>query len=353
MCTILHARAMKDRVTLIVNIIVNITETMAITMISIMVMNIAGTETTNSILKMVNISNCVVVILVLLFLNMCVSRNSILPGRPSAVWYGRLRLMTWNASGIMSSGSYLGHVLGTYDIDICGVSEHWLYKKDLHFLDSVDSDYNYSAVSDSDLELPSRRRVGKGGVALFWKRTIDSRVSILNIDDDRLVGIQYQVSHNSYTYIIQAYLPSANHPISELNDYLLKLQDICSMYDRRGTVILMEDFNAHFNGEKFIKPHDRRSNLFLQFIASNNLISINTLEMCTGAMSTYVSYSGEQYSMIDHILLPIEKYDLVTFCEILDDDALNVSNHRPICFHVKLSHAEETTTAAPSVRKSV
>ena len=80
---------------------------------------------------------------------------------------------------------------------------------------------------------------------------------------------------------------------------------------------------------------------------------INTLEMCTGAMSTYVSYSGEQYSMIDHILLPNEKYDFVTSCEILDDDALNVSNHRPICCHVNLSHAEETTTAAPSVRKSV
>ena len=219
-----------------------------------------------------NVGLLFVVILVLLFHNMCVSRNSTLPGRPSAVSYGRLRLMTWNASGIMSSGSYLGHVLGAYDIDICGVSEHWLYKKDLHFLDSVDSDYNYSAVSDSDLELPSRRKVGKGGVALFWKRTIDSRVSILNIDDDRL-----QVSHNSYTYIIQAYLPSANHPISELNDYLLKLQDICSMYDSRGTVILMGDFNAHFNGEKFIKPHDRRSNLFLQFLASNNLISISTL----------------------------------------------------------------------------
>ena len=75
--------------------------------------------------------------------------------------------------------------------------------------------------------------------------------------------------------------------------------------------------------------------------------------MCTGAMSTYVSYSGEQYFMIDHILLPIEKYDLVTSCEILDDDALNVSNHRPICCHVNLSHAEETTTAAPSVRKRV
>lgn len=88
-------------------------------------------------------------------------------------------------------------------------------------------------VSDSDLELPSRRKVGKGGVALFWRRTLESRVAILNIDDDRLVGIQYQVSHDSYIYIVQTYLPSANHPISELNDYLLKLQDVCSIYSSR------------------------------------------------------------------------------------------------------------------------
>lgn len=52
-----------------------------------------------------------------------------------------------------------------------------------------------------------------------------------------------------YAYIIQAYLQSANHPISELNDHLLKLQDMCSIYGNRGTVIFMRDSNAHFNGK--------------------------------------------------------------------------------------------------------
>ena len=74
----------------------------------------------------------------------------------------------------------------------------------------------------------------------------------------------------------------------------------------------MGDFNAHFNGEKYVKPHDRRSALFLQFLAGNNLLSINTLQMYIGAWSTFVSYSGEQFSMIDHILLPTEKADLVS-----------------------------------------
>ena len=261
--------------------------------------------------------------------------------------------MTWNASGIMSSGSYLGHILGTYDVDFCGVSEHWLYKKDHHFFDSIDKSYNNFVVSDFDLEVPSRRKVGKGGVALLWKRSLDNRVAILNIDDDRIGGIQYQISKDNYVYILQVYLPSSNHPISELSDYLMKLQDICSLYGERGTILIMGDFNAHFNGEKFVKPHDRRSNLFMQFLASNNLISINTLRICTGALSTFVSYTGEQLSMIDHILIPVEKVDLISICEILDDDALNVSTHRPVYCHVNLPHAEQSRKPFPSVRHCV
>ena len=31
--------------------------------------------------------------------------------------------------------------------------------------------------------------------------------------------------------------------------------------------------------------------------------------------------------MIDHILIQIEKTDLVSMCKVLDDDALNVSTH--------------------------
>ena len=61
----------------------------------------------------------------------------------------------------------------------------------------------------------------------------------------------------------------------------------------------MVDFNAHFNGEKFVKPHDRCSELLMQFLASNksnNLVSVTTLRVCTGALSTFVSYSGEQLS---------------------------------------------------------
>lgn len=253
----------------------------------------------------------------------------------SAVCLDRLALMSWNASGIMSSGMYLGRTLDDYDIDICGISEHWLYKKDLQFFGSINNSYKYYAVSDFDLDRPSRRRVGKGGVALLWKRTINNRISVLDLDDDRLIGIQYQLSKDTYMYIIQVYLPSANHNIGKFEEYLFRLQDLCSIYSDRGTLILIGDFNSHLNGVNFIKRHDRRSILFSNFLRNNNLVSANTLQLCTGASCSFVSYSREYASLIDHIILPIEKQDLILQCEILDDDALNVSAHRPIFCSVR------------------
>ena len=285
-------------------------------------------------------------------LNMGTNFQNHHPYRASAASLGDLKLLSWNATGIMTSDSYIGRSLEQLSVDICGIGEHWLYMNDLHFLESISCSYKYAAVSDSDLEKPSGRKVGKGGVAIFWKRTIDSRVSLLNIDDDRIIGIQYQISKDNFVYIIQVYLPSVNHALAHFDEYLLKLQDICSMYNEMGTLIIMGDFNAHINGRIFVKPHDRRSAILSNFLVTNNLIPVNTLSICTGADSTFLSYSGEHTSMIDHILVPSEKVDLVAECKVLDDDALNVSNHRPVYCRIIFPHVEQTDPIL-NVKRSV
>ena len=45
-------------------------------------------------------------------------------------------ILTWNATGIMSSAAYLSDCLNQNKVDICGISEHWLYEKDLSFFKS-------------------------------------------------------------------------------------------------------------------------------------------------------------------------------------------------------------------------
>ena len=81
-----------------------------------------------------------------------------------------LKLATWNVSGIISSAQYLQKLLHEKYIFICGISEHWLYENNAHFLNSVFSDYNHLTICDEDLSLPSNRTVGKGGVALLWRK---------------------------------------------------------------------------------------------------------------------------------------------------------------------------------------
>ena len=124
------------------------------------------------------------------------------------------------------------------------------------------------------------------------------------------------------------------------------------MHKEIGSLIIMGDFNAHINGRIFVKPHDRRSAIFSNFLATNNLIPVNTLSLCTGADSTFVSYSGEHTSMIDHILVPSERVDLVVECKVLDDDALNVSNHRPVNCRIIFPHVEQTDPIL-NVKRSV
>lgn len=45
--------------------------------------------------------------------------------------------------------------------------------------------------------------------------------------------------------------------------------------------------------------------------------------------------------MNDHMLIQVEKVDLVSACKILDDAALNVPTHRPIVMRINVPHAEQ------------
>ena len=67
----------------------------------------------------------------------------------------------------MSSASLLCDSLNDKHIDICCISEHLLYEKNLNFLEQIDTNYKSHVISDAALRLPGRRRVGKGSVALL------------------------------------------------------------------------------------------------------------------------------------------------------------------------------------------
>ena len=147
-------------------------------------------------------------------------------------------------TGVMASASYLCDVITQGEIDICGISEHWLSPNNLYFLDTISNDYNYHAVCDNDLYSCKTRKVGKGGVAILWNNRYDNYVVPLNIDSDRIVGIQLQNSPGDFVFIFQVYLPCSNHNIEKYNDCIALLYDLHSSFCDHGLTVCIGDFNA-------------------------------------------------------------------------------------------------------------
>lgn len=48
--------------------------------------------------------------------------------------FQNLSILSWNATGIMSSSTYFSDTFNEKHIDIYDILEHWLYEKDLPFL---------------------------------------------------------------------------------------------------------------------------------------------------------------------------------------------------------------------------
>ena len=61
--------------------------------------------------------------------------------------------------------------------------------------------YKNHSVCDKDLRNPCVYNVRKGGVAILWNNKYSNNISVLPIDDDRIVGIQFECSKNCFLYI--------------------------------------------------------------------------------------------------------------------------------------------------------
>jgi len=236
-------------------------------------------------------------------------------------------VITWNVTGVMSSSSYLCDVITEGKIDICGISEHWLYPHNMFFLDCISSDYNCHGVCDKDLYWTNeRRKVGKGGVCIMWRKQLDNFIVPLSIESDRIVGIQLQLLNNQYIYMFQVYLPSSNHSLNEYRECMTILYDLYHTYRDQGLVVFMGDFNARVNSIR----SSTRDDCLKGFLLDCNLCAINQTQLRYGPRDTFVSYDNQSASTIDYVCIPVECTDLVTHCEVAGDACLNVSRHRPI-----------------------
>jgi hypothetical protein len=103
------------------------------------------------------------------------------------------------------------------------------------------------------------------------------------------------------------------------------------MYSEGTEVFVLGDLNGEMCGPRYTQvKSNARSQELGRVAAWLELTSLSTAANCRGPKYTYSPYDGGPQSLIDHILINNASHDLVKNCAVLDDCALNVSDHLPV-----------------------
>ena len=100
--------------------------------------------------------------------------------------YRRLRLTTFNCKNILTCGALFDELSRTEDIVV--IQEHWQFKCQLYLLNEINENYQ---VSGKSLDFynpisPAQIPRGYGGMAIFWRKTLDHLVTDLDSGNERI-----------------------------------------------------------------------------------------------------------------------------------------------------------------------
>ena len=208
---------------------------------------------------------------------------------------------------------------------------------------STDHKYKCIAVSASDNPPILSGKQAHGGVALFWKQTLNDFVTPLdlkNIDSDRIVGIRCDLNNSVPLFILSVYLPSSDHNIDDYDEYLDYLWALYDSLSAKGIVVAMGDFNGDLGnalGDRGTVNPNQRGVKLLDFANYFNLCPTNLLSTCEGPLETYFSHCERYKSTTDYIFFPNCLYHSIVSCITFDRDIENTLDHVPVKLQVEVS----------------
>ena len=112
---------------------------------------------------------------------------------------------------------------------------------------------------------------------------------------------------------------------------MIEVENVVSVLQRSGPVIVMGDFNAHIGqpySERTPGQTNAQGQLLLDLINRSNQYIASLVNTAAGA--TYTFCSGNYYTVVDYCLVDSWAAHLVSSCEILDRHALNRFDHLAI-----------------------
>ena len=251
-----------------------------------------------------------------------------------------LKIRCLNLRGFKSNTDYFRLILGSYDV--FAISEHWLHDY-LHLLNSFSSDYVFHSVCSPTTEdsvwCRPRYLRGHGGVAIGWRKSLQNISKLDTSPSHRVIGIKL-LSDPRPLCILSVYLPSRSGCTDDFRESLVCLDSLVNSLGYDNDIIILGDFNADLGpagGPNCSTPSNEQGRILTHYLSRWNFLSTHLHLGSSVCSHTYESEAHGSFSTIDHILCPEHLLSSFHKSLVLEESALNTSDHLPLSCSLRLT----------------
>ena len=255
------------------------------------------------------------------------------------VKYFDLSVSTLNCHGLKTNVGYVKDLTDGYCVNF--ICETWLQPHELATVASIFEDENKWCHLQSSMDtsvLTNGRPYG--GLGYICQKRASAAYQIINSDSDRVCALNVIQDGHTVVTLVGVYLPfhdGSSEQAELYMDTLFKIQCLIDSCCDVAPVMVIGDFNMSLpktdylqNNWQRCRPYNRNSVLLYNFIQNNDFIVADD-------QSVSFTYSNSITSTyIDHILVPQYLIDMITNCDILEDNVSNMSDHYAICVSLRL-----------------
>lgn len=180
-------------------------------------------------------------------------------------------------------------------VDVIALQETWLLSHEISYLNSISDDFNCTGTSAVDSTAGMLRGRPYGGVALLWRRSIYTNVTVIPCANPRVSAIKI-VMQNRSILVFSIYMPT--DAVCNVADFTDVLGAVSAIIDSNSTecVYVLGDFNAH--------PTERFYDELMGFCSEQDWLCIDTERLgITSNTYTFISQAHGSSRWLDHCLV--------------------------------------------------
>ena len=234
----------------------------------------------------------------------------------------KLRVCSYNCKNIQTSIGIVQDLCSHHDVIL--LQEHWLCKDDLSSLAIIHTDFAGHGISamENDKLLTGRPY---GGVAILWRKSLGVIYKVLDFDDSRITGIQFDFDSNPVIFL-SVYLPyECSDNFDEYMHYISRIGDIIES-SSSPYIYVSGDYNANLSCTSVFGSE------LLSLCDQNNMV-ISDHILLNSDTYTFVSGVYGSTSWLDHCVTTYAGHHNVSDVKVLLD--VVGSDHLPLSFNVQ------------------